>query len=130
MNEVWLEELRWSADGLIAVITQDHASAEVLMLAWMNREALSRTVQLGEAVYWSRSRQKLWHKGEQSGHTQKVHEIRTDCDRDTVLLRVEQRGGITCHTGRRSCFSTRYEQTYWRTVEPVLQDPQAIYPEG
>ncbi|MCO6442307.1 MAG: phosphoribosyl-AMP cyclohydrolase [Nitrococcus mobilis] len=128
MSGAWLEELRWNADGLIAVIVQDHCSAEVLMLAWMNREALNRTVELGEAVYWSRSRQRLWHKGEQSGHIQKVHEIRADCDRDTLLLRVEQRGGIACHTGRRSCFSTRHEQTRWCTVEPVLRDPQDIYP--
>lgn len=128
MSELWLEELRWNAEGLIAVIAQDHASAEVLMLAWMNREALTRTIQLGEAVYWSRSRRRLWHKGEQSGHIQKIREIRADCDRDTLLLRVEQIGGIACHTGRRSCFSARYEQAHWRTVEPVLRDPKAIYP--
>ena len=130
MSELWLEELRWNAEGLIAVIAQDHASAEVLMLAWMNREALTRTIQLGEAVYWSRSRRRLWHKGEQSGHIQKVREIRADCDRDTLLLRVEQMGGIACHTGRRSCFSARYEQARWRTVEPVLRDPKIIYRKG
>ncbi|HET8700733.1 MAG TPA: phosphoribosyl-AMP cyclohydrolase [Nitrococcus sp.] len=130
MSENWLDELHWNAEGLIAVIAQDHASAEVLMLAWMNREALARTVRLGEAVYWSRSRRQLWRKGEQSGHIQKVHEIRTDCDRDALLLRVEQIGGIACHTGRRSCFSARYEQACWRTVEPVLRDPKTIYPGG
>lgn len=130
MSEAWLDELNWNAEGLIAVITQDHASAEVLMLAWMNREALIRTVQLGEVVYWSRSRRRLWHKGEQSGHIQKVREIRADCDRDTLLLRVEQIGGIACHTGRRSCFFTCYEQARWRIVEPVLRDPQDIYPKG
>ncbi len=128
MNGAWLEELRWNTDGLIAVIVQDYCSAEVLMLAWMNREALKRTVELGEAVYWSRSRQRLWHKGELSGHIQKVREMRADCDHDTLLLRVEQKGGIACHTGRRSCFSARYDQTSWRTVEPVLRDPQDIYP--
>ena len=127
MTQIWLEELRWNGEGLIAVIAQDHASGEVLMLAWMNREALTRTAELGEAVYWSRSRQRLWHKGEQSGHTQKVREIRVDCDGDTLLLEVEQTGGIACHTGRRSCFYARHEQGHWRTVEPVVLDPQAIY---
>lgn len=130
MSGSWLDELRWNAEGLIAVIAQDDASGEVLMLAWMNRDALRRTVEFGEAVYWSRSRQRLWHKGEESGHIQKIREIRTDCDRDTLLLRVEQLGGITCHTGRRSCFSTRYETARWRTVEPVLRNPQEIYPRG
>lgn len=131
MNGAWLlDELCWNAEGLIAVITQDAASGEVLMLAWMNREALSRTAERGEAVYWSRSRQRLWHKGEESGHIQKVREIRADCDRDTLLLRVEQVGGIACHTGRRSCFSARYEEARWRTVEPVLRNPQDIYPRG
>ncbi|MDN5849065.1 MAG: phosphoribosyl-AMP cyclohydrolase [Nitrococcus sp.] len=127
MTEAWIEEVRWDAQGLIGAIAQDHASAEVLMLAWMNREALSRTIELGEAVYWSRTRGRLWHKGEQSGHIQKVREIWADCDRDTLLLRVEQMGGIACHTGRRSCFSTRYEQTRWHTVEAVLRDPRHIY---
>ncbi|MDN5869679.1 MAG: phosphoribosyl-AMP cyclohydrolase [Nitrococcus sp.] len=127
MSEAWLEELRWDTEGLIAAIAQDHASAEVLMLAWMNREALSRTIELGEAVYWSRSRGRLWHKGEQSGHIQKVRAIWADCDGDTLLLRVEQIGGIACHTGRRSCFSTRYEQMRWHTVQPVLRDPRDIY---
>lgn len=127
MSTSWLEELHWDAEGLIPVITQDHASAEVLMLAWMNREALARTVELGEAVYWSRSRRRLWHKGEQSGHVQKVREIRADCDHDALLLRVEQTKGIACHTGRRSCFFKRYEDARWYTVEPVLRDPNEIY---
>jgi phosphoribosyl-AMP cyclohydrolase len=123
----WLNEIKWDDQGLVPVITQDAASGEVLMFAWMNREALEKTASLGQAVYWSRSRRKLWHKGEESGHFQKVVEIRTDCDNDVVLLKVEQVGGIACHTGRRSCFFQRLEDGCWHPVEPVLKDPEEIY---
>lgn len=123
----WLNEIRWDDQGLVPVIAQDAASGQVLMFAWMNREALERTAQLGQAVYWSRSRRKLWHKGEESGHFQKVVEIRTDCDNDVVLLKVEQVGGISCHTGRKSCFYQRLEDGCWTAVEPVLKDPKEIY---
>jgi phosphoribosyl-AMP cyclohydrolase len=123
----WLNEIKWDDQGLVPVITQDAASGEVLMFAWMNREALEKTASLGQAVYWSRSRRKLWHKGEESGHFQKVVEIRTDCDNDVILLKVEQVGGIACHTGRRSCFFQRLEDGCWHPVEPVLKDPEEIY---
>lgn len=123
----WLNEVVWDDHGLVPVIAQDAQSGEVLMFAWMNREALERTMTTGEAVYWSRSRRKLWHKGEESGHIQKVVEIRADCDRDVILLKVEQSGGIACHTGRRSCFFHRLEDGAWREVEPVLKDPEEIY---
>ena len=123
----WLEQLQWGELGLLPAVAQDAATGEVLMLAWMNREALRLTLESGEAVYWSRSRGRLWRKGEQSGHVQQVHEIRTDCDCDVLLLRVTQRGGIACHTGRKSCFFRRLEDGVWRDVEPVLKDPAAIY---
>jgi phosphoribosyl-AMP cyclohydrolase len=123
----WLNEVKWDEQGLVPAIAQDAATGEVLMFAWMNREALEKTAQLGEAVYWSRSRRKLWHKGEESGHTQKVVEIRTDCDNDVVLLKIEQTGGIACHTGRRSCFFNKLEKNGWQDVEPVLKDPKEIY---
>jgi phosphoribosyl-AMP cyclohydrolase len=123
----WLNEVKWDEQGLVPAIAQDAATGEVLMFAWMNREALEKTAQLGEAVYWSRSRRKLWHKGEESGHTQKVVEIRTDCDSDVVLLKIEQTGGIACHTGRRSCFFNKLETNGWQDVEPVLKDPKEIY---
>ena len=126
----WADELKWDADGLIPAIAQEAGSGDVLMLAFMNRDALARTLQSGQAVYWSRSRQRLWHKGEESGHFQKVHEVRIDCDADVVLLKVTQLGhdpGIACHTGRHSCFYRRYADGQWQTVEPVLQDPQSIY---
>lgn len=123
----WLNKVSWNEDGLVPAIAQDAASGDILMVAWMNREALKRTVELGEAVYWSRSRRKLWHKGEESGHTQKVREIRLDCDEDVVLLKVEQTGGIACHTGRRSCFFQKLEDGTWTAVEPVLKDPHEIY---
>ena len=125
----WLDEVRWNADGLVPVIAQEQATGQVLMLAWMNREALAQTAQTGHAVYWSRSRQKLWHKGEQSGHRQKIREIRLDCDGDTVLLLVEQQGGIACHTGRHHCFYRRLRDHAWETVEPVLRSPDEIYQE-
>jgi phosphoribosyl-AMP cyclohydrolase len=126
-NNKWLNEVKWDEQGLVPAIAQDAKTGEVLMFAWMNREALEKTAKLGEAVYWSRSRRKLWHKGEESGHTQKVLEIRTDCDSDVVLLKIEQTGGIACHTGRRSCFFNKLEQSGWTEVEPVLKDPKEIY---
>jgi phosphoribosyl-AMP cyclohydrolase len=123
----WLDEVVWDAQGLVPAIAQDAASGEVLMFAWMNREALALTAATGHAVYWSRSRGRLWHKGEESGHTQKVLELRVDCDKDVVLLKIEQIGGIACHTGRRSCFFNRLDGTGWQDVEPVLKDPKLIY---
>jgi len=126
----WLDAIRWDADGLVPVIAQERGTGDVLMFAWMNREALARTAELGEAVYWSRSRQRLWHKGEESGHSQQVHQIRMDCDNDVLLLEVTQLGhdpAIACHTGRHSCFFQRYDNGAWESVEPVLKDPQEIY---
>ena len=123
----WLEDVRWGEDGLVPAIAQDAASGRVLTLAWMNREALARTVESGVAHYWSRSRRQLWRKGEQSGHEQKVKSVRLDCDKDVVLLEVEQHGGIACHTGRESCFFHRLENGEWVSVDPVLKDPREIY---
>lgn len=123
----WLDEVHWDAAGLLPVITQDHKTGKVLMFAWMNREALKLTAETMQAVYWSRSRNKLWRKGEESGHTQKVHEIRLDCDEDVLLLRIEQCGGIACHTGRESCFFQRLENGQWKTIEPVIKNPEDIY---
>ena len=126
----WLEHVKWDDQGLVPVIAQELGSNDVLMFAFMNREALRKTAELGEAVYWSRSRQRLWHKGEESGHIQKVHEIRLDCDADVVLLKVTQLGhepGIACHTGRHSCFFNLYRDGQWQVVEPVLKDPERIY---
>ena len=126
-DEAWLDEIKWNDAGLVPAIAQDAADGRILMVAWMGREALSMTARQGTAVYWSRSRKKLWHKGEESGHQQMVSEIRLDCDNDVVVLQVEQRGGIACHTGRRSCFYQRLEDGRWVTVEPVLKDPESIY---
>lgn len=123
----WLDRVRWNADGLVAVIAQDAETNDVLMLAWMNREALAQTAETGQAVYWSRSRSRLWRKGESSGHVQQVREIFLDCDADSVLLKVEQIGGIACHTGRRSCFFERFEADRWQVAAPVLRDPALIY---
>ncbi len=123
----WLDEIKWTEDGLVPAIAQDAETGEILMFAWMNRESLELTVARGEAVYWSRSRGRLWHKGEESGHVQKVAEIRVDCDKDVVLLKIEQKGGIACHTGRRSCFYFRLEDGRWVPVAPVLKDPDRIY---
>jgi phosphoribosyl-AMP cyclohydrolase len=126
----WLDQVRWDREGLVPVIAQEAGSNDVLMFAFMNRDALARTAELGQAVYWSRSRQRLWHKGEESGHFQQVHEIRLDCDNDVVLLKVTQLGhvpGVACHTGRHSCFFQRYEAGAWRSVDPVLKDPESIY---
>ena len=126
VNE-WLNEVPWNEQGMIPVVTQEFSTGRVLTLAWMNREALAETAKSGEAVYWSRSRNKLWRKGEASGHTQKVRELRLDCDSDAILLRVDQVGGIACHTGRESCFFRRLENGRWVTTDPVLKDPAAIY---
>ena len=126
----WLEAVKWDPQGLVPVVAQEVGSNDVLMFAFMNREALAKTAELGEAVYYSRSRQRLWHKGETSGHIQKVHEMRLDCDQDVVLLKVEQLGhapGIACHTGRHSCFFQLLQNGEWKTVEPVLKDPESIY---
>ena len=126
----WLDEVRWDASGLVPVIAQERASGDVLMFAWMDREALRRTAESGRAVYYSRSRQRLWPKGEESGHVQQVHEIRLDCDNDVVLLRITQLGhdpSIACHTGRHSCFFQRLDGAAWTTVEPVLKEPATIY---
>ena len=127
MSADWLESVKWNADGLVPVITQDASSGQVLMLAWMNREALRATLDSGNAVYWSRSRSRLWRKGEESGHVQKVREMRLDCDEDALLLRVEQLGGIACHTGRQRCFFRRYENGNWLETDPVIKDPKDIY---
>ena len=126
----WIEQVKWADDGLVAAVAQDAASGKVLTVAWMNRTALERTADTGEAHYWSRSRRSLWRKGETSGHAQKVREIRLDCDGDAVLLLVEQVGGIACHTGRERCFYRRLEHDRWVEVEPVLKDPAAIYGHG
>jgi phosphoribosyl-AMP cyclohydrolase len=123
----WLSKINWSEDGLVPAIAQDAKSGRVLMVAWMDRDALQRTVELGEAVYWSRSRKKLWHKGEESGHIQRVKEIRLDCDQDVLLLQIEQQGGIACHTGRESCFFSRLENGEWVETDAVLKNPNEIY---
>jgi phosphoribosyl-AMP cyclohydrolase len=126
----WLDEVKWDAAGLVTAIAQDAATQRVLMVAWMNREALELTAGTGIAHYWSRSRGKLWKKGEESGHLQTVKELRLDCDGDVIVLQIEQAGGIACHTGRESCFYRRFENGAWQTVDPVLKDPHAIYGEG
>ena len=123
----WLDEVPWNEHGLIAAVAQDAASGRVLTVAWMDREALRQTAEKGEAVYWSRSRGRLWRKGEQSGHVQKVRELRLDCDADAVLVQVEQVGGIACHTGRESCFYRKLENGSWVTTDPVLKDPATLY---
>ena len=127
MSADWFESVKWNADGLVPVIAQDASSGQVLMLAWMNREALRATLDSGDAVYWSRSRSRLWRKGEESGHVQTVREMRLDCDEDALLLRVEQLGGIACHTGRQRCFFRRYENGNWVETDPVIKDPKDIY---
>jgi phosphoribosyl-AMP cyclohydrolase len=125
----FLDEVPWNEHELVAVVAQDYSSGKVLTVAWMNREALAETVKRGEAVYWSRSRKKLWRKGEESGHVQKVREVRIDCDADAVLLMVEQVGGIACHTGHERCFFRKLEKGRWVEVDPVLKDPSTIYGE-
>ncbi|MBK8750650.1 MAG: phosphoribosyl-AMP cyclohydrolase [Candidatus Competibacteraceae bacterium] len=129
MSDNWLEQIQWTADGLAPAIAQDAASGRVLMLAWMNRESLRRTVECGEAVYWSRSRQQLWRKGETSGNIQKVRNIRLDCDHDVLLLDIDQIGGVACHTGRQSCFFEELREGEWTVIDPVLKDPHAMYPQ-
>ena len=127
----WLNRIHWDENGLVPVIAQEVGTNEVLMFAWMNRDALARTVELGQAVYWSRSRKKLWHKGEESGHFQEVQEIRVDCDQDVLLLKVKQVGDIACHTGRHSCFFSKFahngDESDWIEVDPVLKNPDDIY---
>ena len=126
----WLDAVQWDANGLVPVIAQEASSGDVMMFAWMNREALQKTAELGRAVYFSRSRNKLWFKGEESGHVQTVHDIRLDCDNDVVLLRITQTGhepGIACHTGRHSCFYQSLQNGQWQAVDPVLKDPETIY---
>lgn len=123
----FLDEVQWTQEGLVPAIAQDAATGKILMMAWMNREALTQTANSGFAVYWSRSRKSLWRKGESSGHQQKVHEIRLDCDADVIVLQIEQAGGIACHTGRESCFYRTLSDNQWLTVDPVLKDPKEIY---
>ena len=123
----WLDQIAWNEQGLVPAVAQDAASGEVLMMAWMDREALAETARTGVAVYFSRSRGRLWRKGASSGHTQRVHAIRIDCDADVVLLQVEQVGGIACHTGRRSCFYRELRDGAWTEIAPVLKDPESIY---
>ena len=127
MNNAWQDEIRWTADGLVPVIAQQADSGKILMFAWMNPESLTLTVAEGYAVYWSRSRQRLWRKGEESGHRQKVVDLFLDCDEDVILLKVDQEGGIACHTGRESCFYRRLIDNQWQAIEPILKDPNTIY---
>lgn len=127
MNAHWLDEIKWTEDGLVPAIAQDAESGRVLMFAWMNRESLQLTVEKNEAVYYSRSRKKLWHKGEESGHTQKIKSLRLDCDGDVIILQIKQTGGIACHTGRESCFYREYRDGEWHIVDAVLKDPKEIY---
>ena len=127
LNENLLDQIAWNSSGLVPAIAQEHGTGKVLMVAWMNREALALTMAENRAVYWSRSRKQLWRKGEESGHVQMLKEIRTDCDRDVILLQVEQIGGIACHTGRHNCFFRKYEDGQWIDVEPILKDEDAIY---
>lgn len=123
----WLDEIHWDVNGLVPVIAQEYDTGKVLMFAWMNRDALALTEQTKQAVYWSRSRNKLWRKGEESGHVQKVHSIRLDCDEDVVLIAVEQLGGIACHTGRHNCFFKTLQGDAWVVDQPVIKDPKDIY---
>ena len=127
MTDAWLDAIKWDRDGLVPAIAQEASSGQVLMVAWMNREALAETARTGQAVYWSRSRRKLWRKGEESGHVQTVREIRLDCDHDVVLLAVEQKGGIACHTGRHHCFFQQLQGDRWVVVEPVIKSESEIY---
>ena len=127
MSDIWLNKINWSDDGLVQVVTQEAETKKVLMVAWMNREALKLTVETGEAHYWSRSRKKLWHKGEESGHVQKVKDIYLDCDEDVLLLTVEQVGGISCHTGRHNCFFNKFQNGQWMIDASVIKSPEEIY---
>lgn len=127
MEKDFLDEILWDSNGLVTAIAQDATTGRILMVAWMNRESLALTLKRGQAVYWSRSRQKLWHKGEESGHTQKVLDVRLDCDGDVLLLLIEQTGGIACHTGRESCFYRSLRDQQWQVIDDVLKDPSDIY---
>ena len=127
MAEDWLDEVGWNEEGLVPVIAQEASSGRILMFAWMNRASLAQTAATGEATYWSRSRKRLWRKGEESGHVQKVMEIRLDCDEDAVLLSVEQVGGIACHTGRHNCFFRKLDGGRWVVTDPVIKEPGTIY---
>ncbi|MEY4959906.1 MAG: hypothetical protein RL610_85 [Pseudomonadota bacterium] len=127
MSVTWLNKVKWSDDGLVTAVAQEADTGQVLMVAWMNREALRLTAKTGEAVYWSRSRKKLWHKGEESGNVQKIKEILMDCDGDVLLLKVQQAGGIACHTGRHSCFYNHLKNDRWVVTEPVIKNPEEIY---
>ena len=130
MSEAWLDEVKWDDKGLVTAIAQDARTGRILMVAWMNRESLALTAATGIAHYWSRSRSKLWKKGEESGHTQTVHELRLDCDGDVIVMQIDQHGGIACHTGRESCLFRKLERGQWLTVDPVLKDPDSIYGES
>ena len=127
MSSAWLDAIQWTEDGLVPVIAQQHDSGRVVMFAWMNRESLALTVETGFAVYWSRSRQRLWRKGEESGHQQQVIDLQLDCDGDVLLLKINQQGGIACHTGRHSCFYCSLQNGHWQTTEAVIKDPHLIY---
>lgn len=127
MSQNWLDAIQWTEEGLVPVIAQQHDSGRVVMFAWMNRESLALTVETGYAVYWSRSRQRLWRKGEESGHQQKVLDLQLDCDADVLLIKIQQQGGIACHTGRESCFYRSLENGEWQSHEPILKDPSQIY---
>lgn len=127
MSLAWLDEIQWTEDGLVPVIAQQHDSGRVVMFAWMNSQSLQLTVEEGYATYWSRSRQRLWRKGEESGHRQKVIDIQLDCDADVILIKIDQEGGIACHTGRESCFYRHLVDGEWQSSEPVLKDPKSIY---
>jgi phosphoribosyl-AMP cyclohydrolase len=130
-NETWLDNLKWDNQGLIPAIAQDEKTGKVVMFAWMNRQSLSMSIAMGQAVYWSRSRNKIWPKGEESGHIQKIKSLRVDCDKDVILISIEQIGGIACHTGRESCFYFELthdsEHKHWQIIEPILKDPKEIY---
>lgn len=126
-SSAWLDQIKWSEDGLVTAVVQDHHTQQVLMVAWMNREALTLTIAEQRAVYWSRSRQQLWRKGESSGHIQKLYDLRLDCDGDTLLLSVEQIGGIACHTGRYHCFYRQWQKDAWQDVDPIIKNPCDIY---
>ncbi len=123
----WLDQIRWNDNGLIPAVAQEYGTGRILMFAWLNREALSLTIALGEAVYWSRSRERLWRKGEDSGYTQKIREIRLDCDEDAILLIVEQIGGVACHTGRHNCFFRKLVDDEWIVTDPIIKNPDEIY---
>lgn len=127
MANEWLQQIKWDAQGLVPAIAQDAKTGRILMMAWMNAESLALTVKEQRAIYWSRSRGKLWRKGEESGHVQVLHELRLDCDSDVIILQVEQKGGIACHTGRESCFYKVLKDEQWQDVDPVIKDPQNIY---